>query len=285
LGLIAYIEATGDTSVLPTVDAFIDQLDGLVGSIGFYIQPDLVDSWALRTYGSTAITALLALINAEYAVRVGGERGPERAQWAKDAGDRIAEIAFRNGGWTFGPDRAGLYLYPNVAMILLDARLYQLTHDATHRERALSAYRFIQPLKLADSPTRYASPYSAEAMGATTNDYSTLSSHNYLMLALAVLFEITHESEYVDELDSVLDTMETKLYGSWCLSDLHTSACPAECDAGRVCVADACSVDRCGHAVLHHWMDGRPASTVDPEYVCTGCNLQLLYVMWYRQQL
>lgn len=281
LGLVAYVDATGDRSVLPTLDVFIDQLDSLVGGLGFYIGPDIVDSWALKTYGSTAISALLALINAEYAVRIGGARGPERAQWARDSAERIAELAFSDAGWALGPDRPGLYLYPNVAMLLLDGRLYQLTGDELHRERALAAYRAIQPLALADA--RYASPYSAAAMGATTSDYSTLSSHNYLMLALAVLFEITHDDRYVEELDRLLDTMEGKLYGSWCLSDVHMTSCAPSCDPGRVCLAGACSVDQCGHAVLHHWIDGRPALPSDPEFVCTGCNLQLLYVMWYRQ--
>ena len=91
LGLIAYVDATGDRSVLAPLDAFIDQLDGLVAAVDYYIQPDLVDSWALRTYGSTSISALLALVNAEYAHRVGGERAPERLSWAREAAARIAD--------------------------------------------------------------------------------------------------------------------------------------------------------------------------------------------------
>lgn len=286
LGLIAYVDATGDRSVVPALDLFIDALDDLVGNVaGYYIYPGLVDSWALRTYGSTSISALLALINAEYAIRVGGERADARAAFAKVAGDKIAEVAYTGTGWAFGPDDDRLYLYPNVAMILLDGRLFQLTGDARHRERAVAAHQAIQALKLADAPTRYASPYSAEAMGAQTDDYSTLSSHNYLMLALAVLFEITNEPDYVVELDHVLDAMETQLYGAWCLSDVHPAACTPTCETESVCVADSCAADSCGHAVLHHWMDGRPAIADDPEFMCTGCNLQLLYVLWYRQRL
>ncbi len=285
LGLIAYVDATKDRSVLPTLDAFLDQLDALVGGLGFFIGPDLVDSWALRTYGSTAVSALLALIMAEYALRVGGERAPQRAAWAADAAERIAAVAFANGTWAFGPDREGLFLYPNVAMLLLDGRLHALTGAPLHRERALAAFRAIQPLKLSDTPTRYYSPYSAAAMGAKTTDYSTLSSHNYLMLALAVLFEITRDGAFVEELDRVLDAMDSELYGSWCLSDVHAGSCAPACDEARVCVAGACSVDRCGDAVLHHVIDGRAALPTDPEYVCTGCNLQLAYVLWYRRNL
>ena len=30
-------------------------------------------------------------------------------------------------------------------------------------------------------------------------------------------------------------------------------------------------------------MDGNIAVPEDPEFFCSGCNLQLLYVLWYRQ--
>ena len=122
-------------------------------------------------------------------------------------------------------------------------------------------------------------------MGATTNDYSTLSSHNYLMLALAVLYEITEDPAYVLELDTLLDTMEHDLYGPWCLSHVHDNKCAPACADSDACVADTCRSDECGHAVLHHWIDGRAAIPTDPEFMCAGCNLQLLYVMWYRRQL
>jgi hypothetical protein len=197
---------------------------------------------------------------------------------------RIDAAAYAGGRYAVGPDRPEvLDLYPNVSMMLLNARLFQLTGIGSYRERAVQAYAAIQPLKLSTAPVRYYSPYSAEAMGATTNDYSTLSSHNYLMLALAVLFEVTSDPAYVTELDLVLDAMERELYGAYCLADMHRAACGPPCDPGGVCVAGACGPDRCGHAVLHHFIDGRPALPSDPEFLCTGCNLQLLYVMWYRQ--
>mgnify|MGYP006897292372 CR=1 FL=1 len=30
--------------------------------------------------------------------------------------------------------------------------------------------------------------------------------------------------------------------------------------------------------ILHHWMNGRAAIPEDPEYFCSGCNLQTLYI-------
>ena len=38
-----------------------------------------------------------------------------------------------------------------------------------------------------------------------------------------------------------------------------------------------------GH-ILHHFIDGRIALPSDPEYFCTGCNLQFLYALFLLQQ-
>lgn len=284
LGLVEYVDATGDRSDVPTIDEFADVIDGTAEAIGFYVPSDGIDSWALRTYGPTAISALIGLVNTELAVRVGGERTSERVAFAVEMAEHIAAVAYDGTTFAFGPNEPMLCLYPNVAMMLLDGRLYELTGDESYRERAKRTHEGIQPLRLSTSPTRYYSPYSAAAMGAQTTDYSTLSSHNYLMLALAVLWETTRDPRYVEELDSVLDALETELYGSWCLSNVHSEMCQPACATSNVCVVDSCTADRCGGGVLHHWIDGRPAATTDPEYFCSGCNLQTLYVMWYRQQ-
>ncbi len=36
--------------------------------------------------------------------------------------------------------------------------------------------------------------------------------------------------------------------------------------------------------LLHHWIDGRIAHPDDPDYFCSGCNLQTLYVLRYLQE-
>ncbi len=282
-GLIAYIDATGDKTDLPLLDIFIDRLDALLSAIGWYLQPGAVDSWALSTYGSTAVSALIGLINAEYAMQVGGPRAAERRDWAVEMVDHIDAAAFDGSRYAIGPERDGLFLYPQVSMALLNGRLFQLTGQARYRDRANLCYQAIQPLKLSDAPARYQSPYSAEYMGAKTTDYTTLSSHNYLMLALSVLFRINADDAYAEELDAVLDGMEDELLGNWCLSHVHLANCSPSCDDGDVCVTDSCVVDSCSAGVLHHWMDGEIAQPGDVEYLCSGCNLQLLYVMWYRQ--
>lgn len=285
LGLIDAIDATGDTSAQPVLDKFIDRLDSLVELFGFYLD-DLSDkSWAFQTYGTTSVCALIGLINAQYAHVLGGERAAERVEWAEQMAAAISEHAWNGTSYDFGGPRDIACIYPNIAMIMLTSRLFQLTGDEAYRERALATYQGIQPFKLPGEPVRYRSPYSAEAMGAKTDDYWTLSSQNYLLLALMTLAEITNDPAFADEADSVIDALSTKLHGPWCLSDRHEEACSPVCAEEQVCVVDACEAEACQEAVLHHWIDGRAALPTDPEYICSGCNLQLLYVLWYRSRL
>src|SRR5690606_9289137 len=129
-----------------------------------------------------------------------------------------------------------------------------------YRLEARALYAAIQPLKLSDAPARYASPYATSLVGATTNDVSTLSSQNYLALALMLLFEVTSDQRFVDEADRVLDSIE-QMRGSYCIEQ------------------------RCADGLLHHFVDGRLAEPGDGTLFCSGCNLQTLYVLGYRRGL
>lgn len=281
-GLLDAIEGTGDTTGLEQLDDFIFRLDALVAALGYYLEGLEGKSWAFDAYGTTAVSALIGLLNAQYAYARGGEIGTTRTEWARQMASVISERAWNGTTYDFG-GRDIACIYPNVAMILLNARLYQLTGDAAYRTRAVDTYRGIQVFKLPGEPVRYRSPYSAEVMGAKTDEYFTLSSQNYLALALMTLGEITADPAYVREADSVFDNLSEKLQGSWCLSHRHIDACLPACASADVCVVDACTPDACHGGVLHHWMDGRAALPADPEYFCSGCNLQLLYGLWYRQ--
>ncbi len=97
----------------------------------------------------------------------------------------------------------------------------------------------------------YRSPYSAVFMGAKTDEYITLSSQNFTIMALSLLFEATQDGKYRDEITSIAAFIHDYLY-----------------------------VDG---KILHHWMDGRVAIPTDPEYFCTGCNLQFLFVSFYAE--
>ncbi|MFH2008726.1 MAG: hypothetical protein ABI333_19220 [bacterium] len=60
-------------------------------------------------------------------------------------------------------------------------------------------------------------------------------------------------------------------------------ACDPACAPGDVCLGTQCVPEQCQSGVLHHFIDGRIASTADHDLFCAGCNLQLLYLLWYRQ--
>jgi len=295
LGIIEHVSASGDRSDVAALDAFIDRLDGVVSALGDYLAGAADASWAVRTYGPTSVTALVALVHAQYALYVGGERAAERRDRALALEQHITDVALADlvegttarsvRAYAFTPGDARLFLYPNVAMILLEARLFRLTRDEKHRLQARAIHAGIQPLKLTDRPARYASPYAAESLGAKTRDVSTLSSQNYLALALAVLFEITGDARYIDEADRVLDAIEA-MRGPWCISQVpHAGACAVACPSGKACVGTTCADDRCATGLLHHVVDGRLAQPSDGTYFCSGCNLQTSYVLGYRRAL
>ena len=295
LGVIEHVAASGDRADVAAVDEFLDRLDHLVGALGDYLAGVEDTSWAVRTYGPTAVTALVALVHAQYALLVEGERGAERQDRAIALEQTITDRALSDladaatgrttRGYAFAPGRAGLDLYPNVSMILLEARLFRLTKNETYRLQARALYSAIQPLKLSDVPARYASPYAAVSLGAKTPAVATLSSQNYLALALTLLFEITGDVQFSDEADRVLDAIES-MRGPWCLAQaVHDEKCAPACGAGQACVSASCSADRCTTGLLHHVVDGRLAAPGDSVLFCSGCTLQALYVIGYRRAL
>lgn len=295
LGIIEHMAATKDRADVGTVDAFLDRLDGVISALGDYLEGAADASWAVRTYGPTAVTALVALVHAQYALYLDGPRRDERRDRAVALERTIADKALADltdgatgrsvRGFAISPTRAGIELYPNVSMMMLEARLFRLTKNETYRIQARTLYAAIQPLKLSDTPARYASPYAIELLGAKTRDVSTLSSQNYLALALALMFEITGEQRFADEADRVLDGIET-LRGPWCIAQVtHAGTCKPACGAGKACLGTACTDDKCTTGLLHHFIDGRLAKPEDGTYFCSGCNLQTLYVLGYRRML
>lgn len=294
LGTIEHIKSSKDPRDLAAVDEFLDRLDHLVGALGDYLDGVSDTSWAVRTYGPTAVTALVALVHAQYAYLVDGPRSREHQERAVALEQRITDRALADlayaptgssvRGYAIAPGRAGLELYPNVSMMILAARLFELTKNEVYRLEARAIYGAIQPLKLSDAPARYASPYAAESLKAKTPEVATLSSQNYLALALLLLFEITGDVKLSDEADRVLDAIET-MRGPWCLAQVETTTCAPRCGNGQACVATACNADHCTTGLLHHVVDGRLANPTDPTLFCSGCNLQSLYVLGYRRAL
>jgi hypothetical protein len=288
LGVVEYLSATGDRQGLSDLNRVLADLNLFLQLSNYYVPAEAVPGYAMTTYGPTSVNGLLALVNLQHALLLGDENRARYLEVGRQIASALRQRAWTGSYYRFSDARPDLYLYPNVTMILLNGRLYQLTGEASYRDQALATYRGIQPLRVTSAtgwvgPGRYRSPYSAQHMGARTDDYTTLSSQNYLMFALSVLYQITKDPRYVAETDTVLTFAGDYLLGTWRLSDLHRGACQPACPAANVCVAETCLPDAAHPGVLHHWMDGRLALPSDPEFFCSGCNLQLLYVMWYRQ--
>lgn len=252
LGVIDYMAASGDMEPLEVVDRVTDLIDGVLSLMGDYAEG--YESYATTTYGPTSITAVFTLLHLQHALLLETDRRDERVARAREIVDNVHALAWNGSFYQFDRQQVDeLYLYPNVAMMIALARVYQATGDRVYLERAEDAFDGIDPLACPDRPG-YRSPYSAEAMGAMTEDYSTLSSHNYAMLAFLLLEQITGDTRYGEARADVMRLVEDYL---WVPGD------------GRV---------------YHHWMDGRLAVPEDPEYFCIGCNLQLLYVVRYRPE-
>jgi hypothetical protein len=250
LGVVETLASKGSAGGQAELDAFLDVLDPLVDGFGDYLDLGQA-SYAMQTYGATTVTSVVALLNLRYAELLKPARAAERTAFGLKVIDAIDAKAWTGTVYRIGPGNEMLELYPNVSMILANATAFRLTGEERYRERCKAVHQGMQALK---DPVKknYRSPYSAATMGAKTEDYSTLSSQNYAMMALAMLWEITGEPRHRDEIVDIAAFIHDYLWHD-----------------GKI---------------LHHWMDGRVAVPTDPEYFCTGCQLQFLFVSLYLER-
>lgn len=253
MGLVEYAGVTGETGALvSSLDALIRVTDWVVRLFGDYVDVS-VGEFAEDLFGPTAVTAGVALIYLQYATYLDTPARGERIERAVQIVDAIDGHAFDGHRYRFRPDEDRLYLYPNAIMLLALNRLYELTGQARYLDRAVTVHEGIQPLRDPELGY-YRSPYSQEYQGAQTDEYSTLSSQNYLMLGLLLTYQNTGEERFLDDAMAVMGHVAVRLY------------------------------DRAHGKILHHWIDGRVARPDDPDYFCSGCNLQTLYVLWYMKE-
>jgi hypothetical protein len=250
LGLAEVIRGEPSARRAALLQETLDAVDGLAAAANDYpVLGTLPQGIPTSIYGPTTLNGALALMHLEASealVPAADEADHLQRAAAVLQNGRIGGYASSLGYYRMGPEDDALYLYPNVMQMLAHARAYQLTQESMYRERAEALYEAIQPLKVADEG-RYRSPY-----GSSADDFTSLSSQNYLMLALLVLHETTGKAVYRQEVLDILEFLRDHL-----LVD------------GRV---------------LHHWMDGAPPQPQHSVHYCSGCNLQLLYVIWRLHQ-
>ena len=253
LGLIEMVRMGVGDEYRDAALAMLEKANGIARAFNYYVAGS-IDNYAVNTYGPTVVTALLALMNFQWVVSVDHEDNPTFL----DTGITIIETIHEKTwdpqlqAYRYAPENERLYLYPNIIMIVALNRAFEFTGDGQYLDRAEALFEAIQPLKDEECNCYY-TPYSADVMGAQTEDYHSFSPHNYLMLALVLTYQNTGNPIYLTEAYSVLDFIASTLY-----------------------------VDG---QVLHHWMDGRLALPTDLEYYCPGCNLQLLYMMHYIRDI
>ena len=266
--LVETMAMTGDMDGIEKLDEVLDLVNTTADGFGTYIEAD-IPSYALNTYGNPTGTASIALLNLRYAELLNTPLSPDRQAFGlKVIGATDAKV-WSGTEYRFKPGVDKLYLYPNVTMILSNATAYILTGEEKYREKCRAIHAGIQPLK---DPVKkcYRSPYSAEFMGAQTDEYSTLSIHNFTLMGLALMHGITGDAKYRDEMLDIVGFIQGYLYKTGdILGPLET-------------VLDE-AFDYDGGGILHHWMDGRLAVAEDPEYYCSGCNLQFLFVTFYAE--
>lgn len=254
-GLMESQQYKADSSTVALLDKALPAINALARIMDYYPEGSgSVGGYGVDTYGPTTGNALMALLNLEYATTMGGTRKDTFLAEGLTILEKGRAKAFDDklGYYRFSSTRSGLFLYPNVTQMMASLRAYELSGKQVYLDRAKDLHKAIQPLKVAGEG-RYRSPYSAEYMGAKTNDYTTLSSQNYTMITFGLLYHVTKDVKYKSEITDILKFIRTHLL-----------------QHGRV---------------LHHWMDGRLALPTDPEYYCSGCNLQLLYLIWRLEEL
>lgn len=222
-------------------------IDRITALFDDYLPPQLGE-FAGMTYGPTAISSLLALLQLGMVISGPEEEIDEHLARAHEVLEHIHQKAWSNelGAYRFAPDDDRLMLYPNVTMMLSYGRALLFTGNDLYEERIEDIYQGIQPLR-AKSGDHYYSPYSREEANAVDEDYATLSSQNYTMIGLWLAYFATGDQHYLDDIDLILGWIETHLF-----------------------------VDK---VLKHHWVNGRVANEEDEYDFCSGCNLQTLYIL------
>ncbi len=279
---------------LALVESFSVNVDAAVRGYLDDLARAAPNSALVRDYGSTVVTGVVALLHAQLALAgvTSADAHRERALaleglLTRTAFGDLADIGSGRSARAFArsPGEPGLFLLPNVVMMLVEARLFRVTKDETHRITARALFAAIQPLVLSSQPARYAEPEAVAPLAATTRETTTLATQSALALALLSVFEVTGDTRYVDEVDRVLDALEA-MRGPYCLSQLDATTCAPACEPGQTCLSAECTAERCTTGLLHHRVDGRLAAPGDARPVfCSGCSFAALYAVGMRRVL
>jgi len=250
LGLLEYMEARDSSDGIDLVENVLDRINLIMFLSGYYIPAD--GSEVAKVYGQTTATNLLVIANLQYAKTFPNATSTQTyINRAENYLDAIDDKAWNGAYYEFSPDLPSTvgtkYLYPNVTTMMSLTRLYEVTQNTNALERAKHLFNEIETLKYDDRPG-YFTPYSKDTYGAQTDDFTSFSPTGYAILAFQSLYSITGEQKYLDGIYDQLTFIRDYIH------------------------------DPSAGLIRHHWIDGDIAPP--DAFVCTGCNLQFLWIMW-----
>jgi len=236
LGLIETFALTGDPVLAEAAGTVVGYTGELLDEIGGYVPLTTVEGVGLP-YGQTAVTALLVAIELRYVERV----APEDDALLAAALSQIATIEDNAwmpelGYYRYNEGDDGLYLYPNAAMMAVHVLAGHLAGEPDQLDRAEALFEAVQPLYRPEVGGFHC-PYQGDS-----DDYISLSSQSYFLLALQLLRRERPDPRYDAAIDSIFAFIDEHLYVP---------------DDG---------------IAYHHWENAEHA-----DWYCTGCNFQLLY--------
>ncbi|MBV6506417.1 MAG: hypothetical protein ILNGONEN_01994 [Syntrophorhabdaceae bacterium] len=233
LGLTEVYGMSPETRLAEETRALLSQVDSIYD---LFNENGLLPKNLSSDYGQTASTAIIAALQLKYLIKIDSTDGARRER-ALTMVKRIEAAAYDSAGfYRWNADDTELTLYPNAAMMLVHSLAYHVTRDDHHLNMARSLLPAIAPLF---RPELDAYLYRK----SDPNEYISLSSHNYLALALLHLFDETQDGTYLRKAQRTVDFIITRLYNN---------------------------------GIVYHDL----RNNVRANYYCTGCNFQFLFVLW-----
>lgn len=233
LGLTEVYGISPETRLTEEIRTLLSHVDSVYD---LFNENGLLPKSMADSYGQTASTAIIAALQLKYLIKIDSTDSARRER-ALTMVKRIEAAAYDSTGfYRWNADDTVLSLYPNAAMMLVHSLAYHVTRDDHHLKMARSLLPAIAPLF---KPELDAYLYRK----SDPSEYISLSSHNYLALALLHLFDETQDGTYLHTAQRTVDFIIKRLYNN---------------------------------GIVYHDLRNNVRAT----YYCTGCNFQFLFVLW-----
>ena len=251
LGLIEISASELSQSVLSEIDHLLDTTNAFLGE-DYYI--------SFKTgFSPTIATAIVALVNSHYGLRLTTSRQPERIETAKQIMAAIEQKAFDGQQYINDPENPKqLIVYVNSTVLLPLVELAVITQETQYITRAEEMFNVLAPYKKHETGGYVLDQgqYNPHFFQLGDECYE-LSMNCFIALDDLFLYQITQKKTYLEDARQIIDFARVHLYS------------PEK------------------KVVAHHLTNGHlpdpeaGQATSGPVFFCLGCNFHYLYVMWY----